>query len=164
MSPSDRESLRSAFAAEFSVRPVKWSARNLSVMLRRTGEPPGRLAELRDLLGALGLDQRGARYSWITTGGVFDHGEFWGRAGIPQMIVGHPYDVGDRERGWLADLARFTTLSVRLDDRPSYYGFGTHHVRVALAEVRSPFPSVPSTPGTRAYARRARRAFAEELL
>lgn len=160
---TDRDTLRSAFASDLAVRPCRWSAHNLTVMLRRTGDSPARVAEMRDLLGALGMDQCGHRHSWISMGGVFDHGEMWSRDGVPVVIVGHPYDIDPDERHWLAELARFPGLAVNVDDRPSYYGYGTHHVRVELAEVRRPFRTVPSTPRTGAYARKARRAFAEEF-
>jgi hypothetical protein len=58
-------------------------------------------------------------------------------------------------------LARFPTLRIGLDDRPSYYGFGTRHVRIEAVSPRRPFRVPPMTESTRAYARRARRAFAE---
>jgi hypothetical protein len=65
--------------------------------------------------------------------------------GKPLLLVGHPYGVNDFERRLLAALAQFTTLRVAIDDRPNYYGFGTNHVRVELAEVRRPFTAMRST-------------------
>ena len=68
-------------------------------------------------------------------GGAFDHGDFWGRDGAPVMMVGAPYTINERERAQLEALAQFSTLHVAVDDRPSIYGSGTHHVRIALAVV-----------------------------
>jgi hypothetical protein len=152
------DALRDAFAREFGVRPCKWSDHNLARMLRLTGERSARIAEMRRLLDDLGMGCRG----WIVTGGVFDHGEFWASDRIPRLIVGHPYDIGKDERSWLGDLSRFTTIRVSIDDRESYYGFGTHHVRIELTEVRRPFDVLPATRQTRAFARSARKALAEE--
>lgn len=151
--------LQADFARDFGARVIQWSGYNLSRMLNLTGERPARVAGMRELLKILGL--AGISQRWIGMGGVFDHGVFWSRAGNPWALVGHPYDVDDDERTWLAELARYPMLRVSVDDRPSYYGFGTHHVRVELAEARRPFTSLPSTPKTRAAARAARKAFAE---
>jgi len=150
---------RAAFARDFGAGEIKWGGRNLSRLLRMTGERPQRVGEMRSFLSVLGLDCDSAR--WVSRGGVFDHGEMWGRGGEPWAVVGHPYRIDDDKRGLIADLARFPMLRVSVDDRPSYYGFGTHHVRVELVEVRSPFKPYPSTPKTRAAAREARKAFAE---
>lgn len=150
---------RADFARDFGSREIRWSGYNLSRMLRLTGERPARVAEMRSVFNALGL--AGISQRWIGMGGVFDHGVFWGRAGKPWALVGHPYGVNDDERGWLAELARFPTLRVRVNDRPGYYGFGTDHVRIELPEPRRPFVLLPSTRKTRAAARAARLAFAE---
>jgi hypothetical protein len=150
---------RDVFAYEFGVSRMKWSAHHVSRLLRLTGERPQRVAEMREILGHLGLGSA----SWAGIGGVFDHGELWGRARTPMMLVGHPYGIDAREHMLLAELARFSTLRVNVDDRPSYYGHGTNHVRVELAEVRRPFVKPPSTQKTRKAARAARRAFAEEM-
>ena len=53
--------------------------------------------------------------------------------------------------------------TVAVDDRPGYYGFGTHHVRVEVREVRRPYEKPPSTRKTRRAARAARKAFGEEF-
>lgn len=150
---------RAAFVRKFGAGAIKWSGPNLSRLLRLTGERPKRLREMRSFLSVLGLDCACPR--WLSRGGVFDHGEMWERDGHPWAVVGHPYFLDDDKRGLLAALARYPMLRVGVDDRPSYYGFGTHHVRVELAEVRRPFSPFPSTPKTRAAAREARRAFAE---
>lgn len=155
------ERLRTEFAAEFRVRPIKWSGHNLARMLRLTGESPARVAEMRSILGALGMGD--PRCSWIAAAGIFDHGEAWGRDRVPRYFVGHPYQVGDEQRSLLARLSRFNALIVHIDDRPSYYGFGTHHVRVELAGRRRPWMEMPATPWTRKAARLARRAFLEEF-
>jgi hypothetical protein len=161
----EADRLRSAFAAEHGVRPIKWGSHNLSRMLRLTDERPERVAEIQVILGALGLGQHSARryYSWIGTGGVFDHGEMWGQDRIPLFLVGYPYGIDADEHTLLAELARFTVLQVRIDDRPSYYGFSPHHVRVGLAEVRRPWDPPQTTAWTRRAARAARKAFAEEF-
>lgn len=155
---------RDAFAHEFAARDVRWSGHNVSRMLRLTGERPARVEEMRAILDTLASDSgtwRAKAGPWFGTGGVFDHGEMWGRGGKPVMLVGHPYGISDEARERLAALARFPGLVVGVDDRPSYYGHGTHHVRVALAEVRRPYEKFPSTPKTRKAACAARRAFAE---
>jgi hypothetical protein len=112
---------------------------------------------MRGILGALGLGDA----PWLEQGGVFDHGELWSRFGVPSLVTGHPYQIGDDEAALLAELGRYPTLRVGVDDRPSYYGFGTHHVRVELPEPRRPFAKPPSTAKTRSAARAARRAFEE---
>src|SRR3954471_17617490 len=94
---------RDAFAYEHQVSPIKWSGHNLSRLLRRTGERPERVAEMWALLGALGM---GPSLRWPGVGGVFDHGQMWGRFGQPWCVVGHPYGVDADERGWLAALGR----------------------------------------------------------
>jgi hypothetical protein len=162
----EADRLKAAFISEFGVRPIKWSSYNLSRMLRLTGERPERVAEMKAILCPLGLGDHGGQryYSWICTGGVFDHGQFWGRGRTPIMMVGHPYQISQDERSLLAELAQFATLQVHVDDRPSYYGFSTHHVRISLTEVRRPWcADLPSTSWTRQAARAARRAFAEEF-
>lgn len=150
------EGRRAEFADALGVRQYKWSRHNLMKMLRATGETPERVAEMAAILGDLGMGDLGmgqAYYRWISPDGVWDHGAMWGRDGMPRVVVGHPYRVGDRERARLDELARFTTLEVAVDDRPSYYGHGTHHVRVELAEVRQPYGKLASTPATRAIGR-----------
>jgi hypothetical protein len=150
---------RDAFAYDYAVAEMRWSSRNVSRMLRLTGERPERVKAMRWLLGELGMDHS----SWAGIGGVFDHGELWGRARTPLMLVGHPYGIDDDERTLLAELARFGPLRVSVDDRPSYYGHRTNHVRVELTEVRRPFAKPPSTWKTRIAACAARRAFAAEF-
>jgi hypothetical protein len=152
-------SLRDQFALNLDVRPMRWSSYNVSRMLRLTGERPERVKAMRRLLGDLGMGHA----SWAGIGGVFDHGELWGRDRTPLMIVGHPYQIDADERAYITELARFSMLRVNVDDRVSYYGFGTHHVRIGLAEVRRPFAKPPSTYKTRSAALAARRAFAEEM-
>jgi hypothetical protein len=163
----DPAELRSAFAAESGVRPCKWSGHNVSRLLRATGERPARVDEMWAILGGLGMGNSiGDCRRWPAPWGVFDHGEMWAREGLPCLIVGHPYQVscypGDG-RALLAELSRFTSLRVAVDDRPSYYGHGTHHVRIELAEPRRPFAKPRATAKTRAAARAARAAFAEEM-
>jgi len=150
---------RDIFARDFHTRPIKWSAFNVARLLKATGERPERVAEMRAILGHLGM----GHYPWPCTMGVWDHGELWARHGHPWAIVGHPYGVNAERRRLLATLPRFPGLRVRLDDRPSYYGHGTNHVRVELAERRRPYRLFPATKKTRAAALQARRAFAEEL-
>jgi hypothetical protein len=152
---------RDAFAHQHQARAIKWSGYNLGRLLRLTGERPERVAEMREILDALGM---GPMRHWPSTGGVFDHGEMWGRSGKPWCVVGHPYGVDDEERERLAILGRrFPTLRVGLNDHPSYYGHGTDHVRIEVIEPRRPFAKPPSTRKTRSAARDARKAFAEEL-
>jgi hypothetical protein len=104
--------------------------------------------------------------SFPAPGGIWDHGTLWSRNGEPAVLVGHPYPcaVSDEDRRLLAELGRFGTLKVALDDRPSFYGFGTHHIRVELVEPRGPFARPPATRKTRAALRAARKAFAPEGL
>jgi len=133
-------------------------------MLRLTGEPPARVAEMRRILESLGLDDAGCGRPWIAQHGLWDHGELWARSGRPVLLVGHPYELSVEQATLLVELRRrFRGLRVAVDDRPSHHGFGTRHVRVELVEVRRPFDSrsVPSIRATRAYARAARAAFAE---
>jgi hypothetical protein len=149
---------RDAFAEHFDVTALRWRSDHVTRLLRLTGERPQRVADARAILGDLGMGH--GRSAEI--GGVFDHGVLWGRSRTPLMIVGHPYGIDADERSWLAELGRcFPGLTVAVDDRPSYYGSGTNHVRIALAEVRRPFTAPPSTPKTREAARTARNAFAD---
>lgn len=154
---------REAFAHQHQAREIKWSGHNLGRLLRLTGERPERVAEMWAILGALGMGELSCHRHWPCTGGVFDHGEMWGRFGVPWCVVGHPYGIDDEERDLLAILGRFGTLRVGVNDRPSYYGHGTDHVRVEIVEPRRPFRKPPSTGKTRAAARAARMAFAEAL-
>jgi hypothetical protein len=125
-----------AFGREFGVTPAKWSTHNLARLLRRTGERPDRIAAARALLDALGMGWGGRH--WSSDWWVFDHGEMWCRRGQPVMVTGAPYDLDDQERELLAVLARWSpALRVTVNDRPSPYGWGTHHVRVELATVQS---------------------------
>jgi hypothetical protein len=158
---------RDAFAYQFQVREMAWSAYNVSRMLRLTGERPARVTEMRAILGDLGMGHD----SWHYPDGVFDHGDIWGQTSwplinprlVPTAIVGHPYQISEEERRLLAALPRSGTLRVAVDDHPGYYGHGTHHVRVELIEPRRPYTVPGSTPKTRAAARAARKAFAEML-
>jgi hypothetical protein len=80
------------------------------------------------------------------------------------MLVGHPYGIRPEARAALAELARtFPTLRISIDDRPGYYVARTNHIRIELVEVRPPFRTPPATGRTRAAARAARKAFAEEF-
>jgi hypothetical protein len=157
--------LRETFVTEFGVREQAWSPHNLSRFLRLTGERPERVAEMRAILGWLGLGSNSASCGgWLNMDGVFDHGEMWGRGGRPLMLVGHPYNIYTEQRGLLAELGCFGGLRVNVDDRPSHYGFGTHHVRVELVEARRPYAVPPSTRKTQVVARQFRRALEEESL
>src|SRR4051794_19198148 len=85
---------RDAFAYQHRVGKIKWSGHNLGRLLRLTGERPERIAEMRSILGRLGM---GPYHRWPCCDGVFDHGEMWGRFGTPWMVVGHPYGInGER--------------------------------------------------------------------
>ena len=134
-----------------------WSGHNLSRLLRSTGERPERVNELRAILSALGGG--GSRFAgkW----GAFDHGKLWGRDRKPLMITGAPYQITNDERELLGMLARFGTIRVAVDDMPSDYGYGTHHVRIEVINPVRPFTRFPSTQKTRTASRLARRAFAE---
>jgi hypothetical protein len=122
------------FAASYNMREYKWSSHSLSRFLNRTGEDPVRIKVMRSIIAGLcGGEQRSIRYYPILyRGGVFDHGDFWGRDGAPVMMVGAPYTINDREKAGLDALVQFQSLAVAVDDRPSLYGSGTHHVRIAL--------------------------------
>lgn len=153
------------FAEDFAARPIKWSGHNLSRMLRSTGERPDRVRELRSLLGLLGLGNGPYQGQYPSTNGWFDHGDMWGRNGKPWAIVGHPYELSlwgvDRD-AVMAELRSFSgSIGVFVDDRPSYYGFGTHHVRVEVIDLRKPFRNLPSTKATRSAAAAFRRELAD---
>ncbi len=160
---------REEFKAALGVEEIKWSGRNVSRLLRSTGERPDRVEEIRAILEALGL---GNIKGWPGKGGVFDHGTSWGRRTkigprsslVPFALVGHPYDIDADERGLLTELAKYPTLRVAVDDRPSFYGFRTHHVRISVPEPRKPFDADVSTAKTRRAARAARHAFLAEGL
>lgn len=79
----------------------------------------------------------------------------------PGRSWGIPNRLDDEHRQRLAELAGFGTLAVAIDDRPSFYGWGTHHLRIELVEPRKPWDSIRSTPRTRAARRASRAAFAE---
>jgi hypothetical protein len=124
------------FCREFCVREYKWSAHNLARFVNRTGEGPERIKEMKGIIAGLcgGLD--GPRWcKTLSHGGAFDHGDFWGRDGAPIMMVGSPDTINEWEQIQLEALAQFSSLRVAVDDRPSIYGSGTHHVRIALAVV-----------------------------
>lgn len=155
----DADRLRETFALDFGAKPLKWSGLNVSRLVRATGERPERVAMVRVFLAYLGME--GSK-THPGRGGVFDHGELWSRDGKPWAIVGHPYGIDDDERALLAGLARNAhTLAVRIDDRPTHYGFRTNHVRIELTQARRPYWQPPATRKTRVVARAARRAFAE---
>jgi hypothetical protein len=158
------------FIRELGVREYRWSHHNISRLLRATGERPERVEEMRSLLGDLGTgdrhrigDSRMGYCYLIGAGGVWDHVKMWGRDRFPCIFAGHPYSIDDEQREMLAQLAQFPGLRVGVDDRPSYYGHGTHHVRVELTERRQPWKPYPSTVKTRSVKRAARKAFAEEF-
>jgi hypothetical protein len=161
---------REVFAHEFGAREVRWSGRNLSRLLRSTGERPARVAALWAVLGAFGLGDSRRRPG---PGGLFDHGELWARGGVPWAVVGHPYTCGcagfwGTPRELRAALRAFPTVRVAVDDRPGHYApqgrpVRTRHVRVEVPAPRRPFAPPPSTWKTRAAAAAARRAFAAEF-
>jgi hypothetical protein len=151
----DRDS--TAFATSFGVRKATASAYNLSRMIRSTGERPGRVAEMKKIIHALA--SQSDRQCFFLGWGVFDHGDMWCRFGKPVILVGHPYDIADHEREFLTELGRYNTLRVSIDDRPSYYGFGTHHVRIEVANPTTPYRVPKSTANTR----RIRAEFTKEL-
>jgi hypothetical protein len=154
----EADALRQAFLAELGLRPISWSAHNLSRLLNATGDTPDRVKVMRALLDKLGMGS----YSWITIGGVFDHGEFFARDRHPAVIVGHPYGISDEQHELLAALGRFSGLRVSVDDRPSYYQARTNHVRVELAEVRRRYITPRSTYKTRSVAATFRKAMRAE--
>lgn len=157
----DPATLRAEFAADLDVVPWRWSGHTIARLIRSTGEWPARLAEIRHALFWLGL---GDCRRYPSRGGAFDHGTLWGRSRAPLWIVGHPYHITADQIALLVHLAvTFPTLTVAVDDRPSFYGFGTRHVRVGVPEPRRPFDRTQplSTRWTRGRARAARRAFAE---
>ena len=91
------------FTASYNMREYKWSSHSLSRFLNRTGEDPVRIKVKRSIIAGLcGGEQRSIRYYPILyRGGVFDHGDFWGRDGAPVMMVGAPYTINDREKAGL---------------------------------------------------------------
>ncbi len=154
------ERLRANFSFQFhDARQYAYSAFNVGRLLNATGERPSRIAEMWAILVDLGMNDR----RWVEPCEVFSHGEVWGVDGQPRIILGHPFDISPRQVEWLGNLGRYPALRVGVDDRPSHYGFGTHHVRVELVEPRPKFRVLKSTRKTRAYAHAARRAFAEEF-
>jgi hypothetical protein len=154
----EADALRAAFLAELGLRPIAWSAHNLSRMLNATGDTPDRVKVMRALLGNLGMGSS----SWIGIGGAFDHGELLSRDRHPAVIVGHPYGINAEQREWLAALGRFSGLRVSVDDRPSYYQARTNHVRVELVEVRRRYIKPRSTYKTRSVAASFRGALRAE--
>jgi hypothetical protein len=153
--PAALARLQADFARDFGVKEVKWTDRNEARFVRSTGERPERAAELRDILHELG--------AW--GGGVFDHCTMWGRKGQPCVCIGHPYSVGREDWELLRALpVWFPSLRCAVDDRPSFYGHGTHHVRIELIDPRAPFKPLPATHKTRAAARKAREVFSEIVI
>ena len=155
---AEKKALRERFALDFGAERRDWSDHAFARLLNSTGERPARVAELRALLGK--LDSGGTSLH----GGAFDHRDFWYRGGKPWAAVGHPYDVTEAHREAIARIARtFPTVRLSIDDRPSYYGFGTNHVRFEVPTLFPRWVKVPSTRKTRQVARDARKAFAEEM-
>lgn len=133
------EALRESFAEEHEATAIRFSSYNISRLLRSTGERPDRVDEAWEFLIALGMDGAGGKQS-PTQLGVFDHGVVWARWGRPWAITGHPYQITDLHRFTLTTLGRtFPTLKVAIDDRPSFYGFGSHHVRIEVPKPRRPY-------------------------
>src|SRR4051812_22475242 len=87
--------LRAEFARDFEARRIRWSGRNLSRMIRMTGERPGRIEDIRAILSPLGI---GSDPSCPDQGEVFDHGEMWAAEDGRVILVGQPYDVRDESR------------------------------------------------------------------
>src|SRR5512140_1296780 len=75
--------LKADFADNFGVRPIKFGGYNLARLLNLTGADREEIDDTRTTLCALGLGNP----SCIGPGGVFDHGEMWGRAGKPFALV-----------------------------------------------------------------------------
>ena len=150
-----------AFTKAFKVRECQATDHNLARMLRSTGERPERVKEMRGMIRRLahGRDQRFFFLGW----GVFDHGSMWCRNRLPVLMVGQPYDIAADESELLKALARYPTLRVALDDRPSFYGFGTHHVRIEVANPTTPYKQPRATLKTRAVKRELRNALAKEF-
>jgi hypothetical protein len=53
---------------------------------------------------------------------------------------------------------------VNVNDRPSYYGFGSDHVRIELTEPRRPWKPFRATSKTRTAASTFRRALTDAFL
>lgn len=131
--------LKDRFAAEFDVQECVWSDYNLARLVNQTGAARPRIKQMRAIILELAGTHPGCGAT-ISCRGAFDHNDFWsrssGRGGQkisrPVMMVGSPYEISDREHALLAELAQFGPIAVAVDDRPSYYGFGSHHVRIAL--------------------------------
>ena len=126
------EAREQAFARDFGVYKIKWSRHNLMRLLNKTGEPPERILELRELLDRSGMKAESSRY--INCGGVWDHGEMWAKNGQPWIVVGDPYNINDEEQAALDQITRWSPrLLLSIDDRESYYcPETTHHVRLEL--------------------------------
>lgn len=171
MSPAERnpwhpeheraEALRIAFAREMEATTIRWSTYNVTRLLRSTGERPERVDEAWGFLMELGMGPD-ARRAWPTQSGAFDHGVLWARGGRPWAIVGAPYELSSAHRFLLETLGRsFPTIRVAIDDRPSYYGFGTCHVRIEVPEPRRPYCKPLATRATQTIKRQFAAALRE---
>ena len=135
----DLANLKADLADDFGVLPAKWSGRHLVRILAMSGANQEHVAEALAILARLGLGSMPTLYpKYPTLNSVFDHGEMWRRGRHPWAIIGHPYPcaVHDEERNLLASLKDLGVLHVGVDDRPSYYGHGTHHIRISLMPGR----------------------------
>lgn len=158
---SRAEALRKAFAIEMEATEIRFSAHNISRLLRSSGERPERIDEAWEFLIALGMDGAGGK-QYPAQLGVFDHATVWARAGRPWAIVGHPYQISDLHRFTLATMGRtFPTIKVSIDDRASFYGFGTRHIRIEVPQPRRAYTVPLATRQTKEIKRLFRSALQE---
>lgn len=147
-----KEQRRDDFGRKNNLKLYKWSGFNLSRFINRVATSVDCHEEIRSIFGALGMScgagWKNRNNFYPGTGGVFDHGHMWGRSGKPCTIVGHPYDIDDREKGLLIELARDYNIDTLFseDEKLSYYGFGTWHVRIDLRTRLGPIDHAAPSP------------------
>lgn len=115
------------FVSRYGVRRFKLGYRTLLTLLKQGGAPPDEIrAHLVQRWRANpGQMQLGDYYG---EGAPFDHGELWGRNGIPLFLIGHPYQVNRDAVETLAAIGGLG-MNVMITDR-SWYRPGTVQVMV----------------------------------
>jgi hypothetical protein len=134
-----KEGLRLRFRSEFGLRPAAWTSPNYKKFLDNVSRGNSAVrAAVKGTLASLGLQVKAGTGLVPDEGGIFVESEFWSKDDFITTLVAHPVRITNENLIRLKELSIIDGVDVKIDDRESYGGHGSHHVRISVAGLKSP--------------------------